>query len=206
MRLAQTSIKSSEVPIPIRSTPRSLELQCANGNPFPIHTTSKEAYPSFRLCIVTLTHLRRSGVLVFHGTTDYGAAAMRNDIDCGADVHQGNDPRVRSRFPEDAAVLSNLEQAYFNPTGGWANATAAMTHMIELAKELGAQFLTGHTLDDLVFESEYGKKGQRVVGVKTANGKVLDADIVVLAMGAWTASSLCARPDLGIADRVVASG
>lgn len=131
---------------------------------------------------------------------------MSNDISYGADILLGNDPLTRSRFPEDAAVLSNLEQAYFNQNGGWANATAAMTHMIARARELGAQFLTGHALDDLIFKTESGKKGQRVVGIKTANGEVLDADIVILAMGAWTASSLYARPDLGIADKVAASG
>ena len=131
---------------------------------------------------------------------------MSNDISCGADVLQGNVPLVRSRFPEDAAILSNLEQAYFNQNGGWADAAAALTRMIALAKELGAQFLTGHALDDLVFKTEPGMKEQRVVGIKTANGKVLDADIVILAMGAWTASSLRTRPDLGIAHKVVASG
>lgn len=131
---------------------------------------------------------------------------MRNDIDHGADVRQGNDPLVRARFPEGAAVLSDLERAYFNQNGGWADATAAMTHMIALAKERGAQFLTGHALVDLVFKTDPGKNEQRVVGIKTANGNVLDADIVVLAMGAWTPSSLRSRPDLGIADKMVASG
>jgi sarcosine oxidase / L-pipecolate oxidase len=148
----------------------------------------------------------RSGVLVLRGTTAYGAAALSNDVNHGADILLGNDPLIRSSFPEDAAVLSNLEHAYLNQNGGWANATVAMTRMIALAKQLGAQFLTGHALDDLVFKTEPGKKGQRVVGIKTANGTVLDADVVILAMGAWTASSLCARSDLGVADKVVASG
>jgi len=131
---------------------------------------------------------------------------MSNDINYGADILLGGDPLVRSHFPEDAAILPDLEQTYFNRNGGWVNATAAMVHMIALAKELGAQFLTGHTLQDLVFKTEPGKKEQRVVGVKTTNGTVLDADIVILAMGAWTASSLCTRPDLGIGDKVLASG
>lgn len=131
---------------------------------------------------------------------------MSNDIAYGADVLRGNDPLVRAHFPEGAAVLLNLEQAYFNQNGGWVNATAAMTRMIALAKGLGAQFLTGHVFVDVMFKTEPGKKAQRVVGIKTANGDVLDADIVVLAMGAWTPSSLCSRPDLGIADKVVASG
>ena len=130
---------------------------------------------------------------------------MSNDIDYGADVLRENDPLVRNYFPADAGVLSNLDQAYLNRNGGWANATAAMTHMITLAKELGAQFLTGQTLVDLVFKTEPGRK-QRVVGIKTANGNVLHADIVVLAMGAWTPSSLCSSPGLGIADKLVASG
>lgn len=131
---------------------------------------------------------------------------MSNDLTHGADILRGNDPLVRAHFPEGAAVLLNLEQAYLNQNGGWVNATVAMTRMIALAKELGAQFLTGHVFVDVVFKTEPEKQTQRVVGIKTADGNVMDADIVVLAMGAWTPSSLCSRSDLGIADKVVASG
>ena len=43
--------------------------------------------------------------------------------------------------------------------------------------------------DGLVSKTESGKKERRVVGIKTFKTKVLDTDIVILAIGAWTISS-----------------
>ena len=51
--------------------------------------------------------------------------------------------------------------------------------------------------DGLVFKTKDRKKEQRVVGTKTTNNEILDVNIVIIVIGAWTVSSHGASVGVG---------
>jgi len=80
------------------------------------------------------------------------------------------------------ANLEDIESAYWNPEAGWAEADKAIEAMLKEATKRGVQYVQGSVVELLVHESP--TRGVR--GVKLACGKVIEADKVVLATGAWT--------------------
>lgn len=77
---------------------------------------------------------------------------------------------------------------YFNPAGGWAEASAVVTHLARQARGLGVDVREGSPVDRLV-------DGGAIVG-----GSRLAADIVVVCAGAWAPLLL---PELASSFRAV---
>lgn len=75
--------------------------------------------------------------------------------------------------------------AYFNPEAGWVNAAGATASFMAAATKRGVNRVTAQATELLLDGS-----GGRIKGVRTADGKTLTADKVVLATGAWTSSML----------------
>ncbi|KAK8212862.1 hypothetical protein M8818_003027 [Zalaria obscura] len=87
-----------------------------------------------------------------------------------------------------------FRDAYWNPEAGWCEASDAMAAMMKKAMERGVEYVCGD-VEELVL----GETG--VKGVKTTDGKVLEADQIVLATGAWTSSIMTGlEDDLNIAE------
>lgn len=87
--------------------------------------------------------------------------------------------------------------AYFNPDAGWVDAASATGRFMATALGKGVRRLEGEVVELLVD----GGKTARVDGVRTADGREVKADKVVLAAGAWTSRILARTEDaLGTAE------
>ena len=97
------------------------------------------------------------------------------------------DPRTRGeRFP--AWSPDRYPDGYFNPGAGWAESGKVLERLTADAQSAGVTLLEGVRCARLM------ENGSRTVGVALADGRELDADVVLVAAGAWTPALL---PDLG---------
>ncbi|KAL2266118.1 hypothetical protein VTJ83DRAFT_5470 [Remersonia thermophila] len=69
---------------------------------------------------------------------------------------------------------------YVNYNSGWANAAASMSWYLDRVRETGRVALVAGTVVSLEHT------GDAVTGAKLADGRVLSADLVIVAAGAWT--------------------
>lgn len=93
---------------------------------------------------------------------------------------------IRRRFP----VLGEgaFSDGYYNPVGGWAESGAVLASEVNRARRAGIGFEEGCRVASLV------ESAGRTTGVRLASGRELEADVVVVAAGTWTATLL---PELG---------
>lgn len=91
---------------------------------------------------------------------------------------QGSNPSIRVAPPAPEV------RGYYNPTGGWANATGAVNQLYKWFKEGGGEILAGASFTDFIYSTD----GSDVRGVKTEDGRELSADKVIIAMGSWSPS------------------
>lgn len=86
--------------------------------------------------------------------------------------------------------------AYFNPDAGWVDAASATRRYMEAAVRKGVRRVVGDVVELLM-----SREGGRVEGVRTADGRRLMAEKVVLAAGAWTSLLVSPVEDaLGVKD------
>ncbi|KAK4164524.1 putative fructosyl amino acid protein [Cladorrhinum sp. PSN259] len=71
---------------------------------------------------------------------------------------------------------------YINQNSGWANAEASMAWLLEQVKQTGRVNFVAGTVVSLEHD------GTTVTGAKLTDGRVLSADLVMVAAGAWTGS------------------
>jgi sarcosine oxidase / L-pipecolate oxidase len=76
--------------------------------------------------------------------------------------------------------LTENRKAYTNPSSGWADASLAVEAMMQHAISKGVRFEVGEVTELLT-------SGQRLDGVRIADGTVFTASKILLATGAWTA-------------------
>lgn len=86
--------------------------------------------------------------------------------------------------------ISAFNNAYFNPETGWCDAAGATHALMQAAVKKGVNRVTAD-VSELILSSD--KKS--VVGVKTADGKEIQADKVLVAAGAWTSALLSSLED-----------
>ncbi|CAN8106480.1 unnamed protein product [Discula destructiva] len=80
-------------------------------------------------------------------------------------------------------------RAYFNPDAGWADAANATRRFLDTAVRKGVQRVVGDVVELLLGGGGGEEDGAgRVVGARMADGRVLRADKVVVAAGAWTSA------------------
>ncbi|ETS74069.1 hypothetical protein PFICI_13935 [Pestalotiopsis fici W106-1] len=84
-------------------------------------------------------------------------------------------------FRREARGKANV--GVLDTTGGTAVADKACRFSLEKARSLGVKFVFG--LDAGRFES-FVREGQKITGIKTADGKVHHADMTIMACGGWT--------------------
>lgn len=106
----------------------------------------------------------------------------------------------------DEADYEGVENVLVNKTSGWADAKGALQRGTERAVELGVKYVTAE-----VAGLEFGSDGT-CVGVRTADGEVLNATHTILSTGSFTPKLLdeSARKSgldaLRAGDRIVAAG
>lgn len=79
--------------------------------------------------------------------------------------------------------LNGFRDAYWNPEAGWCDAAAATHSLMQKTLRYGVRYEEADVAELLLDAS-------KVVGVKTGDGKLLTADKIVLATGAWTSQLL----------------
>lgn len=81
--------------------------------------------------------------------------------------------------------VGGFGKAYFNEEAGWVEAARATARFMRAAEEKGVERVVGY-VKELLWSKEKG----RLEGVRLDGGRVLTADRIVLAAGAWTSSLL----------------
>jgi sarcosine oxidase/L-pipecolate oxidase len=83
--------------------------------------------------------------------------------------------------------------AYFNPEAGWCDADKATTCLTKLALDVGVRRVTGEVAE-LLLDGPQGA-ACRLKGVRLNDGRVFEADKVLVAAGAWTSLLLSPLED-----------
>jgi len=156
-------------------------------------------------------YFAQSGVLVLaHETHQHASAYVRRAFDVNSDPCMAADGRLAVSLPsprEIRAVFGNEtlplgkfdnEVAYINPQSGWAHARRAMDMLCEKVRAAGVK-VKGGECDYLVHGQKNGQND--VTGVKLLDGRVLSADKIIVAAGAWSAKFV---PEIG--KELLASG
>jgi sarcosine oxidase/L-pipecolate oxidase len=95
-------------------------------------------------------------------------------------------------------------QSLWSPTAGWADSAGALQSVMQLAVDLGVNYID--TGASRVMFDESGA----CIGAETTDGKILTADRTILAAGAFVpfllAESAPDRPEIHTGDRLVAVG
>lgn len=101
------------------------------------------------------------------------------------------------------ADYRGVEELYLNPTSGWAEATRALTKVIETSVENRVKYVEGDV--DLLRFNHDGE----CIGVLMKGGRIVQADKIILSTGAGTAKLLLEsapkRTDLHAGDRIKAA-
>jgi glycine/D-amino acid oxidase-like deaminating enzyme len=128
----------------------------------------------------TADWLRFDGALMWAGPDESFVDTFRAEHAAGYDAQWVDAHEVPSVTPGVAVEAVAAEGAIFNPGEGWVDLGQLVRHLAAEARRLGVEVLehTGPAHPRL--------DGGRVVGVELAGGRVLPADVVVLAAGAGT--------------------
>lgn len=146
------------------------------------------------------------------GVLNFGDAYIEqsiiNDLQHGAKVERLDSPAsVRAQFPLELrksgrlGTFTSLDASstnYINHDGGWAEAERAVELLSEHVKKRGVNVLPGKVVKELVKD----ERGQ-TKGVRCADDSEYEANVVVLALGSWTASVF---PSLNLSGRCLATG
>lgn len=136
--------------------------------------------------------------MLIRGEKDSSASvSLRNDIDHGVRIKEfGSSDSIPNFFGEGIPLGSTILNfnGYLNVDSGWANAQQAMELLLRHVAKLGCRLEPGKSVSGI---SSDGK------GVTFEDSSEEKADIVIIATGSWTP---CTFPELGITERVVATG
>lgn len=96
---------------------------------------------------------------------------------------------ITSAFPSSLVSEGKIGkfgkvEGYKNPVAGWAEAGRAVEVGLRRFEKEGGRVRGGSEVVGLV-QSEGSDGKSKVTGVKLATGEVIEADLVVLAAGAW---------------------
>ncbi|ODO06225.1 sarcosine oxidase [Cryptococcus wingfieldii CBS 7118] len=111
-------------------------------------------------------------------------AAYKNSHDFGVDVQLVKDQAsIKTTVDKDNRIPTGdfgNRQGYYNPIGGWAEASRAVEVGLKRVQKLGGVVRANADVVGLVTE------GKEVKGVELKSGEKVLADLTVTAAGAWT--------------------
>lgn len=140
-----------------------------------------------------------SGVVVLGSNEAYASESFANDVAIGAHVLKlDGREAIQSAFPSEVNIgAMEGMKGFLNRDGGWAFAAQGITKMTERVLSMGGKVIGGKDARGL------SKVGGRTTGVKCSDGTTMNADLVVIASGSWTASSFT---DLDLENSCLATG
>ncbi|KAI0682765.1 FAD dependent oxidoreductase [Cerioporus squamosus] len=192
--------RSPVLPAPdAASTDKNKIVRSSYADPF-YTALAREAIAAWKVAEEWGDTYHESGVYcAMQGQDSYIDEAYKNDIAQGARVDELPTPRaVRSIFPADVNVfVPDNARGFLNHDGGWAFASQGVERMMAKVTSLGGKIIPGKAAVELL------KTDGKAAGVRCADGSVLEADLVVLAVGSWTASAF---PELGLDGQCLATG
>lgn len=140
------------------------------------------------------------------GSSTYADESFANDLELGCILVPLPDPAsIRSAFPsgvrtgsfEGDGMGSQRRMGYINRDGGWADAGQGVKILLSEVKRLGAKIYPAKSV------SKIRKENGNATGVSCTDGTAFDADLVIIATGAWTPSAF---PDLNLQGKCLATG
>lgn len=119
-------------------------------------------------------------------------ASMKNSKALSVQSEWLSHSEIKRRWPAYTGNLGDWK-VMWNSAAGWVNAGGAILEMASAAIDAGVEYISGESgyVTQLLFDG-YSK----CVGVKSADGKVYFADIVILAAGASSARLLDTKGQL----------
>jgi sarcosine oxidase / L-pipecolate oxidase len=165
---------------------------------------SKSDRPLSPKCIRTKS-ISRSGVLVLGAQeSSYQGQAYQHDLDIGANLRSYDTASdIQSAIPDSVPKKSSFEgvSGYLNLDGGWAESAVGVERLMAEVQGLGGTIVAGFPVENLIRRD--GKTG----GVQSKDGRVEEADHVILAAGPWTATTFAKDLDtLNLETRCLATG
>lgn len=121
-----------------------------------------------------------------HGAADFTERTIEQAQRYGIDHELLNAEQIRARFPQFAPVLDSAN-GYFEPGGGYVRPEQCIATQLQLARQHGAELLTGVTVTQLDATAE------QVTLI--ANGQTVRAKRVIVSAGMWNAELLGAPFD-----------
>jgi glycine/D-amino acid oxidase-like deaminating enzyme len=100
----------------------------------------------------------------------------------GHSLQRLDSTEVSRRFPE--WITESYPDGYFNPAGGYAESAKVVAKLAEQARLSGVEVIEGVGMQEVVI------RGGRVVGIEGTDTVQHEADLVVVATGAWTPTLL----------------
>ncbi|KAJ4141698.1 hypothetical protein NW768_000914 [Fusarium equiseti] len=130
-------------------------------------------------------HFHQSGFVMFSEKSgnDFAEQSKTANEELGDEVlEEYEDARdIKKQFPAVQAKLDGLK-AYYNKTGGWADAEGGIRQLAMVCSLAGISFVTGPR--GRVVSLRYS--GRKVTGVNVAEGEPIEAAQVILSTGAWS--------------------
>lgn len=116
------------------------------------------------------------------GTRSFEGASFKMMQECGVPVERLDAASLARRFP--AWAQSPHVDGYYNPWAGYAVSGAVMAWLVEVARAAGVHLCEGMVWTELL------ERASRVVGARCADGTAFEADVTIVASGAWTPERL----------------
>lgn len=137
-------------------------------------------------------HFHKTGWVVLDSKEGgFGDAVRKTFLERGGDYTRDVDPGELEKYDITKGVQTKrLGKGYFNPEAGWCDAERATQSFTKVALELGVKRITGE-VQELVLNRD--KSG--LAGAKLRDGRILTADKIVLAAGAWTSTLMSPLED-----------
>ncbi|USP81621.1 hypothetical protein yc1106_08895 [Curvularia clavata] len=137
-------------------------------------------------------HFHKTGWIVLDNKEgEFGDAVRKTFLERGGDYTRDVAPEELEKYHVTRGVqIERLGKGYFNPEAGWCDAEKATQSFTKVALELGVKRVTGEVQELLLDHSK-----SRLAGARLRDGRVLTADKIVLAAGAWTSTLMSPLED-----------
>ena len=119
-------------------------------------------------------------------STLYASQSYANDVILGArTVKFSSEKTMRTILPDTvkAGPAFDVDSGYINLDSGWAFATRGIEVLMARVVALGGKIMGGKAVTGLI------RQDGKTSGVILADGSCINASLVVIATGSWTAST-----------------
>jgi sarcosine oxidase/L-pipecolate oxidase len=138
-------------------------------------------------------HFHKTGWVVLDKKDGgFGDAIRRTFCERGGDYTRDLELEELDKYAVTKGIKSErYGKGYFNREAGWCDAEKATQSFTKVALELGVKRVTGDVQELLL-----GADQRSLAGVRLKDGRVVKADKIVLAAGAWTSSLMSPLEDI----------